>query len=377
MTKKRIGIVGGGQLGRMLAQAAQKLGFEVTTLDPAHNGPAAQVANAHIAKPFDAEEGVSELAQGVDVITFEIESAHADTLRDIAGARPGDVHPSPQTLGIIRDKYEQKRFFESNSIPVAASIRVDSKKDIEAAAERFGYPVILKSRFGAYDGRGNARLDSAADIDQALEKLRTPHLYVEQYVPFEKELAVVAARSVTGECALYPVVETIHRDHICHTVFMPAPVSASVQKEAEHVALSVLRALNGAGVFGIELFLTKEGKVLVNEVAPRVHNSGHITMDANETSQFEQHIRAITAMPLGSTAMRCEGAVMINILGDRNGVARPEGIAVAEALGDTRVYIYGKQETKLGRKMGHINVCASSLDEAFAKASQAREHVSI
>lgn len=374
---KRIGIVGGGQLGRMLAESARKLGFMVITLDEGSSGPAAQVSDKHIDASFKDAGAVHRLAEQVEVLTFEIESAHAGALQEIAEQRPDAVHPSPRTLAIIRDKYVQKEYLRTAGIPVAAAQAVLNSAEIEDVGREYGYPLILKSRLGAYDGRGNARINSVHEIASALEKLGSGPLYVEQFVPFAKELAVVAARSTTGECALYPVVETVHQNHICHTVTMPAPVSVEIQHEAQRVARDVLTALGGAGVFGIELFLTKEGKILVNEVAPRVHNSGHITIDANVTSQFEQHIRAITGMPLGDTSMIAPVGVMINILGERAGSALPTGIDTAEALGDVRVHIYGKKDTKPERKMGHINVRGATHDAAHAKAKKARGHVSI
>ncbi len=374
---KRIGIVGGGQLGRMLTESAQKLGFTVVTLDEGESGPAAQVSNTHISASFKDKNAVHQLAQLVDVLTFEIESANADALQEIANARPDSVHPSPRTLAIIRDKFIQKEYLREHDIPVAAACAVSSIQDVIEAAEVFGYPLILKSRLGAYDGRGNARINNESEIHDAYSKLGATSLYVEQFVPFVHELAVVAARSTAGECALYPVVETVHQNHICHTVTMPAPVSLDIQREAQRVAGNVLTALGGAGVFGIELFLTAAGEILVNEVAPRVHNSGHITMDANITSQFEQHIRAIMGMPLGDTSLVTPVGVMINILGERTGPSEPSGVEEAEALGNVNVHLYGKKDTKKERKMGHINVLAATHDAAHAKAKKARSHVTI
>ncbi len=376
---RRIGIVGGGQLGRMLTEAAHSLGFSVTTLDIGTDGPAAQVADVHINASFTDAEAIQSLAECVDVLTFEIESAHAGALAEIAQKRPEAVHPSPQTLAIIRDKYEQKEYLRRHGIPVAQAQSVDSEHSIRTCAREYGYPLILKSRFGAYDGKGNARIDNEESIISAVEKLGGfgRKLYVEQYVPFVKELAVVAARSTTGECALYPVVETVHVNHICDTVTMPAPVSPEIRSRAQKVAYDVLTALSGAGVFGIELFLTSDDTILVNEIAPRVHNSGHITMDANATSQFEQHIRAITGMPLGDTSLNTPVAVMINVLGDREGFAEPRGVQDAENLGGVSVHLYGKKETKVGRKMGHINVCGDTHESTHTKAKKARGHVRI
>ncbi|MFM2414397.1 MAG: hypothetical protein RI911_90, partial [Candidatus Parcubacteria bacterium] len=234
---KRIGIVGGGQLGRMLAQSAQNMGYHVTTLDAGTDGPAAQVSNVHINAPYTDAAAIRRLADMVDILTFEIESADAETLRAIARERPESVHPSPETLTIIKDKFSQKEFLRSHGIPVADARLVHDDLSIEEAGRDYGYPLILKSRYGAYDGRGNATIRDALEIPAALKKLQGASLYVERFVPFVKELAVVAARSVTGECKNYPVVETVHEHHICHTVTMPAPVSDVAREQAEHIAL--------------------------------------------------------------------------------------------------------------------------------------------
>lgn len=377
MKTPRLGIAGGGQLGRMLIQAAHNLDIHVTVLDPTPGSPAIQIADEHIVGNFDDPESLHALAQVVDILTFEIESVHAKTLEDIAARKGDSVHPLPHTLSIISDKFRQKEFLREAGIPVAPFFLVDSKESIEKAAMKFGYPIVLKSRHGAYDGKGNATIRSEQDIEGAVRKLAGSTWYVEQYVPFEKELAVVAARTREGEIVTYPVVETVHANHICHIVMAPAPVSDEVRKKAEDLAAKVLSVFKGAGVFGIEMFLTKDGEVLVNEIAPRVHNSGHFTIEGCETSQFEQHVRAVTGLPLGSVAMRSPAVVMINILGDRAGSADPQGVEKAVALGNVAVHIYGKAETRPERKMGHITVWADTMEEALAKAKKAREYIRI
>ncbi len=373
---KRIGIVGGGQLGRMLGFAAKRLGYTVTVIDPTPNSPAGQVVDEQIVADYKDEKAIRELAKKADYMTFEIESANSDVLEDLT-KKGLQVHPSAKTLGIIKDKLFQKQFLKKAGIPVAEFMAVETQADIEKAAKKFGYPVILKARFDAYDGRGNALVKNAKAIPAAIEKLAGRKLYVEKFVPFTKELAVMVARSTKGEIATYPVVETIHKNNICHMVLVPAPVPKPAIKKAQLLAKKVMQQLKGAGVFGIEMFLTKQGKVVINELAPRVHNSGHYTSEACVTSQFEQHIRAIAGLPLGKTDLIVPAAVMINILGERQGKAEVTGLEKVLRIPNVSVHIYGKAETKLERKMGHITVYDKTVKKAILKAQQARKGLGI
>lgn len=372
---KKLGIVGGGQLGKMLADAANALDIAVTVLDPVENCPASASATQLLGSFKDADV-IYQLAEQVDYLTFEIESANADAMATLV-SRGKILNPQPNMLALIKDKYQQKVFYQQHHIPTANSIKVESKRDIELAGEQFSYPLLLKARFDAYDGRGNAVVHGADKIDVAMEKLGHKNLYVEQFVPFTKELAVIVARDMQGNISSYPVVETIHENNICHTVLCPAPVDDAIAQQATQFAEQLVSHLQGAGVFAVEMFLTKDGTLLVNETAPRVHNSGHQTIEANVTSQFEQHVRAVTGMPLGDTALQVPAAVMINILGDRYGAAKPEGIEQAEQILGVTVHLYGKAETKIERKMGHITAVADSLDEAVVNAQQARAIISI
>ncbi len=373
---RKIGIIGGGQLGRMLTLAAQKLGFYVTVTDPTPHSPAGQVADQQIVADYKDENAIRKIAATSDVITFEIELANDKVLYEIM-QQGKIVHPSPKTLEIIRDKLLQKKFLKENNIPTAAFCEVATKEDIEIAGESFGYPFLLKARTDAYDGKGNFVLQSRTDIDKGLEKLKNRALYVEKFVPFVKELAVMIARSTTGEIAVYPVVETIHKDNICDTVIVPARTSQKAQENAKTLAKTLMQHLGGAGVFGIEMFAEKDDNIIVNEIAPRVHNSGHYTIEACITSQFEQHIRAITGLPLGSTDMVVKAAVMKNILGTRNGSGSPKGIEKALKIPGVSVHIYGKWESRPQRKMGHITVVGDSVDECLKKANKAREMIVI
>ncbi len=374
--KDRIGIVGGGQLGRMLGIAAKQLGFRVTIIDPTPHSPAGQVVDEQIIADFTDEVAIRALAARIDFLTFEVELANSLVLEEVA-KKGTIVHPFASTLGLIKDKYMQKKFLEECRIPTAKSLSVVSYEDIKTAAKKFGYPLLLKARRDAYDGRGNALIKNPKGIKKAMEKLSGRALYIEQFVPFVKELAIMVVRSSTGEIRTYPVVETIHKNNICHTVIAPAQIDSSILKKAELLARKVMKELKGAGVFGIEMFLTSKDKILINEIAPRVHNSGHYTIEACMTSQFEQHIRAITGLPLGSTQMKVPTAVMVNILGDRIAPVELQGFSQALSIPNVTVHIYGKQDTKPERKMGHITVVDSNWKKAYKKAKQARRLLSI
>ncbi|MEA2715240.1 MAG: 5-(carboxyamino)imidazole ribonucleotide synthase [Candidatus Parcubacteria bacterium] len=372
----KIGIVGGGQLGRMLAMAAKKLGHKVVVLDPTPSCPAAEVALKQIVGDFKDADKIRELSAEVDTLTFEIESANARALEELA-SEGRDINPSPRTLAIIKDKFEQKRFLEEHGIPVASSLSAANMEDILRSARSFSYPILVKARFDAYDGRGNALVANPSEIGAALEKLNDRSLYVEKFIPFKKELAVVVARGKDGEVLPYPPVETIHKNNICHLVISPAPVARSTSEKAEGLAARIMDHLGGVGVFCIEMFLTPEDEVIVNEIAPRVHNSGHHSIEAHETSQFEQHIRAITGMPLGTIGRTSPYSVMINVLGERNGPALLRGLGDVSAMPGTFVHVYNKLETRWERKMGHITVLGNELQAAVKQARLARSMISI
>lgn len=374
--KNRIGIVGGGQLGKMLALSAKKMGFRVSVLDPTPNSPAGQVADYQIVAGFNDEKAIKKLAKISDFMTFEIELANSKVLDELS-KKGIKINPNAKTLTIIKDKLLQKKFLKKHNFPIADFVQLETKKDILKAAKKFKYPFLLKARFDAYDGRGNYLVQNEADIDKGLEKLDGRKLYVEKFVPFVKELAVQVARGLKGETKAYPVVETIHKNSICHIVFAPAKVPSRISKKAQSLAILLMNHLKGAGVFGIEMFLDKKGRVFINEIAPRVHNSGHYSIEACATSQFEQHIRAITGLPLGSTKMLVPAAVMINILGERIGSAKVFGLEKVLKIPNVSVHIYGKLETKLERKMGHITVVGKDHKEALRKAKLARSYISV
>ncbi len=376
MKQKTIGIVGGGQLGRMLTDSAHRLGFKVIVLDPNSPSPAGQVANGQIIGGFKDRKKILELAKISDFLTFEIESADNKTLAEIA-KKGKPVNPSPKILKIIKDKFEQKVFLREHDIPVADFALIENESDALKQGDIFGYPFLLKARFDAYDGRGNFVVCKKGDIKKAFIKLSKSPLYAEKFIPFEKELAVVSARDKFNTIFSFDVVETIHQNNICHIVRSPANIKPQIKLKAKKVAKKVLEALGGVGVFAIEMFLDKKENVIVNEIAPRVHNSGHHTIEAYSASQFEQQIRAVTGMHLAKSKTRSKASVMMNILGKRNGAPKYRGGENAKKISGVNIHIYGKMETRKERKMGHITVTANTLKEAEKRAKKAHKHISI
>ncbi|TFK28596.1 phosphoribosylaminoimidazole carboxylase [Coprinopsis marcescibilis] len=372
MADKVVGILGGGQLGRMLAASASLLNVKVVILDSGDNGPAKQVIAAtashlaHVDGSFADPVKIKELAGKVDILTMEIEHVDVETLREIeaSGEAKGlAIHPSPQTIHIIQDKFRQKEHLASNRLPVSEFLPVEGTvESVETAAKALGLPLMLKSRTLAYDGRGNFALKEAAQIPEAIAALGGRPLYAEKWVPFVKEIAVMVVRTTSGEVSSYPVVETVHKDNICHLVFAPLrSQDPSLSQRARSIAEHAVRSFTGAGVFGVELFLMEDGQITINEIAPRPHNSGHYTIEACETSQYENHLRAILSLPLGSTALKVPSTVMLNLIGHSSSMSEIDQVRdVALATPGASVHLYGKAECRKGRKMGHISVVADS-----------------
>ena len=362
----KLGIIGGGQLGKIMSQKAKKMGFHVTILDPTFNCPAAQVSDKHIMGGFHDKEKLEQLVQETDVTTFELEHVDTSILKELYnhGHR---IHPSPYVIELIQNKYEQKKFLDKKGIPVPAYKNVENDEDLSA----FGFPVIQKAKMGGYDGKGVQMLKSEADLALALPT----ESFIEELVDIDKELAVIVARNIEGEIKCYPVVEMLfdERVNICDIVMAPAKISKEVEKESKEISIKSIEALEGVGIFAVELFLTKDGKILVNEIAPRPHNSGHYTVEACATSQFEQIIRAVTNLPLGSTKL-ISPAVMINLLGEEGYEGEPfiEGIHDALEIPELSYHFYGKSFTKPFRKMGHITVLDDDINKALEKAMQAK-----
>ncbi len=374
--QQTIGIVGGGQLGRMLTLAALPLGFRVVVVDPGANCPAAQVGAEQIVADLYDTDALKALAQKADYITVEIEHLDTKVLEELA-ASGAHINPAPSTIRLIQDKFAQKQFLAKAGVPVAQFCEISDRASALKALESYGGSMIIKTRHGAYDGRGNMVVRSAADVDKALTAFDGRALYAEVLVNFELELATMVARSTSGDVAVYPITQTIHERNICVETLTPAPVNAKIHEKAAAVAKSVAELLDGAGTFGIEMFLTKDGNILINEIAPRVHNSGHYTTEATRTSQFEQHIRAIAGLPLGSVDMVVPAAVMVNILGKRNGPTEIKGARDVLAIPGVSLHLYGKSPTKIDRKMGHITATAPTIAEARHNAHKAEGLFSI
>jgi len=372
-----IGIIGGGQLARMLTLAAKPLGLDVVVLDAGENGPAVQVGARQIKGDLYDAAAIAKLAKASDVVTIEIEHLNVEALQAIEAAGT-PVHPAPATIAMIQDKYQQKVTLHKQGFPTAEFAELDSLEVAREVLAHYGGVMIVKTRHGAYDGRGNMVVQSEDELAAAWQKFAGQKLYAEKLVDFTKELAVMVARDTQGDVLTYPVVETVHERNICVEVRAPAAIDDNVRQETENLAREVAeKVLKGAGVFGIEMFLAANGDVLVNEIAPRVHNSGHYTMDACTTGQFEQHIRAVARLPLGLVAMHSPAAAMINILGERDGPTDVQGLEKALAIDGVHVHLYGKSPTKVDRKMGHINALAATLEQAKIRAHTAREKMEI
>ncbi|MBK1694031.1 5-(carboxyamino)imidazole ribonucleotide synthase [Chromatium weissei] len=369
----RLGIIGGGQLGRMMAKAAKRLGCTCVVLDPTPGSPAGQVAGHQIVGHYHDPARLRELVESCDVTTFDIEDIDTETLLQLE--REGHpIHPSPQVLALIQDKLTQKQTLANAGIPTAPFVAMP-EPSVEAFAD-FGYPLVQKARRGGYDGRGVAILHCAEAYSQHLP---VPSL-VERFVPAEKELAVLVARGRDGDSRSYPVVEMCFRsgENVLDMLLAPAQIPADVAVAAQQLAVRTLDVLGGVGIFGVEMFLLADGSLLVNEVAPRTHNSGHHTIEANVTDQFEQHLRAVVGLPLGSTA-QLSPAAMINLLGAPGHRGRPviKGMAEALAISGVCLHLYGKAATAPFRKMGHVTVLDSDLSTARRKAEQVRDLIEI
>jgi 5-(carboxyamino)imidazole ribonucleotide synthase len=356
----RVGIVGGGQLGRMLALAGHDLGIACISLDPAKDSPAAQVAPAIVGE-FGDEPALEQLARRADVITYEFENVPLSSARRLAGTRP--VFPPPPALEAAQDRLAEKALFGEVGIPVAPLARVDDLETLRTAIDAVGLPAVLKTRRLGYDGKGQAAVHRAELAQDAWRAVGEVPSILEALVPFERELSIIGARGRDGETRFWPLVENRHRDGILRTSIAPAPrVSAHLQTRAERFATDLMLRLDYIGVLAIELFDVGGGAFLGNEMAPRVHNSGHWTIEGAETSQFDQHLRAISGLPLGSAAVRgC--AAMVNLIGEI-----PDERVVLSVPG-ARLHLYGKR-ARPGRKLGHVTVTADDAKTLRARVLQ-------
>jgi len=368
---KRLGIIGGGQLGMMITEAAKNLTeyvSEITVLDPTENCPAAQAGAKQIVGDFKDELAILKLAEQSDIITYEIESGNTDVLSKLKAK----IEPSPSTLGIIQDKFSQKTFLSENELPVSQFYEITSLVDLHEKIKELGLPVLLKLRRDAYDGRGNFKITSSDEIEKAYQHFDGKSLMIEKFVNFKMEVSVIAARNTKGDITTYPLVENIHENNILKMTIAPARVSDDVIKNAGEIARKTMEVLKGAGVFGIEMFIDQDNKILINEIAPRVHNSGHHTLQSCKTSQFEQHLRAILGLELGSTDL-IHKTVMCNILGP-DGF---EGKYKPVELEKDGVYLkmYRKSVSKPQRKLGHFNIVDLNNSGSIDRLSEIADEI--
>lgn len=374
----RLGILGGGQLARMTIQAAIPLGIDIVVLAEVENSPAGRLAQQEIVGHWNDEPTLRRFADAVDIVTLENEFVDAAVLAQLA-AWDKIVRPGSQTLRLINDKLVQKQTLAAQGLPVPTFAAVEHPDELQHYGSSWGWPLVLKARRNGYDGYGNATLHSVDDIEAAIQRLGWPQrtLLVEQMVPFVRELAVLVARTADGAMAVYPVAETVQQRHICHLVRVPAPVSSAIIDKAVDLACAAVQAVDGVGITAVELFVTADEHVLINELAPRPHNSGHFSIDACITSQFENHVRAVLGLPLGDTTLRAGSVVMANLLGTRNGETQPRGLEQALSMTDVHVHLYGKHETRVGRKLGHVTALAPQLSDAEDAARRAADLITL
>ena len=368
-----LGILGGGQLAKMTLQEVYRLGMQAAIIEHGADSPAARMTKHEFLGGWNDEAQVDAFVKASDIITLENEFVDPAILDRIAERRR--VYPTPATMRLVQDKYTQKVTFSQAGLPTATFAEITTKDDLHQFGATHGYPFVAKTRTHGYDGYGNATIKRDTEIDMVWRRFmegEAPRpLMAESFVTFNKELAVMVARNKRGEVAVYPCVQTIQEGHICVTVLAPAPIEEELQKRAQEIAVACVETIDGVGVFGVEMFLTPKDEIFVNEIAPRPHNSGHYTIEACVTSQFENHIRAVTNMPLGSPELRVGGAAMINLLGERSGSAIPDSVVEMLKVDGVSLHLYGKKESRVGRKMGHLTATAATMDEAFARAHTA------
>ena len=371
-----VGIIGGGQLSRMLCIAAAQLGIQTVTVERKGNCPASAVSQLHQVGDWNDPAVLRRLAAHSDVVTLENEFVNAETL-SVLEADGIRVFPSAECLRTIQDKLIQKEALQATNLPTPRFCATDSLDELQRAADTFGYPFVLKRRRNGYDGKGNFTIETAQDLDKGWKHLdgENHSLFAEEFCPFKAEIAVMVCRSITGQTVVYPVVETVQKDHICHIVKAPAEIPTSTLEQAIKIATDAVSAVKGTGSIGVELFLTSNDQIFINELAPRVHNSGHYTIEACDTSQFENHIRAVLGLPLGNPNLIKPAAVMINLLGDAQGPSFPTGVQEALKVDGAHLHLYGKDQSQFGRKMGHLTVIGDSVTSVMDRAETAAKKI--
>jgi 5-(carboxyamino)imidazole ribonucleotide synthase len=368
-----IGVLGSGQLGRMFAIAARRMGYRVHTLSPDEDTPTGQIADVEINAPYEDLDAVREFAGAVSVVTFEFENVPAATAAAAAECAP--VRPSGQVLHTTQHRLREKIFLSHAGLPVTPFRHIRSLEELTQAAAELGLPAILKTADFGYDGKGQFHLTSHSDFERAWQGVGAREAVLEAFVDFDREISIVAARSGTGNFVHYGAIENRHRNRILDLSIAPARVPANVTSEAVEIARTILEKLEVVGVLCVEFFVCKNGHLLINELAPRPHNSGHFTFDANVTSQFEQQLRAVCGLPLGDVR-QFTPAAMANLLGDLWNHSEPDW-AAAVSMPDVKLHLYGKSTPRPGRKMGHLTALAATPEQALADVERARDLVSI
>ena len=364
-----VGVLGGGQLGRMFAMAARRLGYRVHTLAPDHDTPTGQIADVEINASYDDMDAVRAFAQAVDVVTFEFENVSADAV--IEAERHAIVRPNGRSLAIAQHRIKEKSFLAEHGLPVAPFAPVRAEADLAAAIEAVGCPSVLKTATSGYDGKGQIKIERPADLAGAWEALGRREAVLEAFLDLDREISVIGARGVGGDWSHFGPIENEHLRHILDLSVAPAVLPAATAALAAEITRRVMDALDFVGVLCIEFFITSDGRLVVNELAPRPHNSGHLTFDACRTSQFEQQLRAVCGLPLGSPEMLQPAAAMANLLGDIWEGGEPDW-AAALTFADVKLHLYGKSSPRPGRKMGHLTALAGSLAEAKSRVLEAR-----
>ena len=358
----KLGIVGGGQLGKMLAIEAKRMFMHVIILDPSPDCPASYIADKVIVGDFSNEQKIFELAEESDLITYEIELANSKALIELQN-KGYIVHPSPDTLKIIQNKYRQKSFLKENGIPTPSFELITSKDNLEKICLEYGFPVMLKACENSYDGRGNYLIKEKDQITTAFSYFSGKQCMVEKFIDYKKEISIMIARNPSGNISYFPIGENVHKDNILHFTIAPAKIDKEIETKAIEIAVKTIKSLKGAGIFGIEMFIDKNNEVFINEIAPRPHNSGHYTIEACSISQFEQHIRAILNFPLPKPFL-ISNAIMINILGPKEikGNYEINGVYKLFSMEGVKLHIYGKKVTNYHRKLGHVTVLLKNRD---------------
>jgi len=359
---KTIGIIGGGQLGRMMAISAKEMGFFVAVLDPTPNSPCGQVADIEITANYDDLEAIKQLASVSDVITYEFENIDYEALTWLE--ENANLPQGSDLLKITQDRGTEKSAIQEIGLRVAPFLLIENEEQLAEAVENIGVPSVLKTCRGGYDGKGQFVLKKRTDVKEAANLLVSGMCILEAWVPFEKEISVIVTRNSAGEAKTFPVAENIHVENILHQSIVPARISKKTEAKAKEMAMKLASELQLVGTLAVEMFVTEDGEIYINELAPRPHNSGHYTIDACETSQFEQHVRSVCNWPLGETTL-LRPVVMTNILGEH---LQPL-LEKVSLLANVKVHLYGKKEAKVKRKMGHVTVLEKTTEEALEKSN--------